>query len=402
MCFYFEVINSWNTSHRSGYVNEKSKAKAKIASRGPIENLDMMQKCSPIQHVLYLKTHKTASSTLANIFYRYGDSRDLSFVLGKGTFIGWPERFQLSHTLPFDGTRPNFLCTHTRFNKRPMNFLFPKETSKYITIIRDPVDQFESVFNYVGFGKVHGFGQDPTESLKAFLKKGIEFKDMFKTPASCLARNPMSFDLGLDYRFYQNVTAIKEYISFLEKEFDLVLISDYFDESVVLMKRLLCWKFDDILHIKTNKRIDKERADGLSDDVEENIKRWNKADTLLYHHFNQTFWRKIQMEGKGFYDDLATFRRKKEEIKRLCFTNETSNQLVYPKKYVKVFNLKQNLSGETKVKCERMARFENLYLAYLREKRESKLRGIFRAEPEEDEQEKLSWDLANELRYDPV
>lgn len=212
----------------------------------------------------------------------------------------------------------------------------------------------------------------------------------------------MSFDLGLDYRFYQNVTAIKEYIAFLEKEFDLVMISDYFHESVVLMKRLFCWEFDDILYIKANERIDKERAVHLSEDIRENIKRWNKADVFLYQHFNQTFWRKIQMEGEDFYSDLATFRHKKTEMTHLCFTNVTSNQLYFPHKYVKVSHLKQNLSGETKVKCERMTEFELPYIQYLREKQQLKLKGIFRAEPEKDDQRKLSWDVASELRYAPV
>ena len=85
------------------------------------------------------------------------------------------------------------------------------------------------------------------------------------------------------------------------------MISDYFDESVVLLKRLLCWEFDDILYHKANKRIDEERAVDLSEDAKENIKRWNKADVFLYQHFNQTFWRKIQLEGEDFYNDLATF-----------------------------------------------------------------------------------------------
>lgn len=283
-----------------------------------------------------------------------------------------------------------------------MNHLFPRDTSKYITTLRNPVEQFESLFNYVGFGTVYGFGQDPTESLKRFLENGIEFKDMFKIPSSCLARNPMSFDLGLDYRFYQNITAIKEYIAFLEKEFDLVMLSDYFDESVVLMKRLLCWEFDDILYIKANERIDKERAVDLSEHVREDIKRWNKADVFLYQHFNQTFWRKIQNEGEDFYNDLATFRHKKTEMKRLCLTNGTSSQLYFPHKYVKVPQLKQNLSGETKVNCDRMTRFELPYVEYLREKQHLKLKGIFRAEPEEDDRRKLSWDVASELKYDPV
>lgn len=48
------------------------------------------------------------------------------------------------------------------------------------------------------------------------------------------------FDLGLSYRYFQNYTAVKNYINFLNKEFDLVMIMDYFDESLVLLKRLLC------------------------------------------------------------------------------------------------------------------------------------------------------------------
>ncbi|KAJ7389020.1 hypothetical protein OS493_034154 [Desmophyllum pertusum] len=384
--------------------NETTEVAANATAResNASENLlDMATKCSPMQYILFLKTHKAGSSTVTNIFFRYGDSRDLSFVLGDDTLIGWPTRFRLGQALAFDGTRPNFLCSHTRFNKKTMNHLFPKDTSRYITIVRNPVAQFESIFNYMGMGEVYGLGKDPTGSLKAFLKKGIEFKDITKTRSSRLVRNPMLFDLGMDYKFYQNAGAVKEYIASLEKEFDLVMISDYFDESVVLMKRLLCWEFDDILYVKSNERFDKERGE-VSEDVKENIRRWNKADMLLFEHFNQTLWRKIEMEGEGFYNDLAMFRRKKAELKDLCFTNETSNQLMYGNKYAKMMTLKPNLPPETKVKCERMTRTENSYLAYLRTKRSSKLKGIFSAVPNEDDQEKVSWDVASDFKYDPV
>jgi len=78
----------------------------------------------------------------------------------------------------------------------------------------------------------------------------------------------MMFDFGLDYQFYQNVTAVKEYIAFLEGEFDLVMIMEYFEESMVLMKRLLSWEFEDFFHIKSNARVDKERAE-MSDNLKE-------------------------------------------------------------------------------------------------------------------------------------
>lgn len=363
---------------------------------------DTAQKCSPAQHILFLKTHKAGSSTVTNIFFRYGDARDLSFVLGSDTLIGWPTRFRLGQALDFDGTRPNFLASHTRFNKRVMNHLFPKEASKYVTIVRNPVHQFESVFNYMGMGSVFGFGNNLEGSLKAFLKKGIQFKDITKTRSSRLARNPQSFDLGLDYKFYQDAKAVNNHIEFLEKEFDLVMVSDYFDESAVLLKRLLCWEFEDVLYMKNNERLDKEKAVGLGEDVIENIKRWNKADMLLFDHFNQTLWHKIKMEGESFNEDLATFRRMKADLKNQCFTNEVSTQRMYGNKMAKGFTLKSDLPPDLKLKCERMTRTENNYLAYLRKQRLERLKGIFRAVPNEDDQEKVSWDVANDFKYDPV
>ena len=68
----------------------------------------------------------------------------------------------------------------------------------------------------------------------------------------------MVFDIGFDYRFCQNASAVQKYIVFLVKENDSAMIMDYFKESVVLMIRLLCWEFEDILHIKINERLDKE------------------------------------------------------------------------------------------------------------------------------------------------
>ena len=359
------------------------------------------QRCSPVTNVLFLKTHKTGSSTVSNIFFRYGDSRDLSFILGGDTLIGWPGRFRIEHTLKRNNLQPNFLCSHTRYSKKTMNYLFPKNGSKYITILRNPVEQFESVFSYMGLGKVYNLGADPTQSIKLFLRKGIEFKDIHKTRSSVLARNPMMFDLGLDPQFYQNATAVKNYIAFLEKEFDLVMLMEYFEESVVLMKRLLCWELSDVLHIKTNERIDKEKV-AFSENMRENIKRWNKADMLLYDHFNKTFWNRIQLEGEGFYKDLAVFQQMKNEMEKTCYSG-TTLQMAYSGKYVKSLALNPNLSQANREKCEKMTRKENSYLEYLRRKQSFKSSGPMKAVlREENEPNKLTWDAAKDLRYDPL
>ena len=164
-------------------------------------------------------------------------------------------------------------------------------------------------------GKGLGLGDDPVVSLKEFLERPSSFYDTSGArKPSINAGNPMMFDLGLSQKYFQNNTAVTEYIDFLNKEFDLVMIMDYFDESLILLKRLLCSEIDDILNVKVNERLDKEKASNLSDRVKENIKRWNKADVLLFTYFNATFWRKIEMEGSGFYEDLSAFRVLRMEL----------------------------------------------------------------------------------------
>ena len=39
------------------------------------------------------------------------------------------------------------------------------------------------------------------------------------------------------------------------KSFDLVLIAERFDESLLLLKDLLCWNFEDILYIKVRNQL---------------------------------------------------------------------------------------------------------------------------------------------------
>jgi len=135
-------------------------------------------KCSPERNILFLKTHKTGSSTMSNIFFRSGDSRNLTFVLPKQfSLLEWPRRFQVSFAIPLDTNAPHILCSHTRLNKEPMNWLFPKWRSNYLTILPNPVDNFESVFRYMKIGDRLGVGHKPN-SLQRFLKNGIPFSVM--------------------------------------------------------------------------------------------------------------------------------------------------------------------------------------------------------------------------------
>jgi len=101
----------------------------------------------------------------------------------------------------------------------------------------------------------------------------------------------------------------------MEEEFDLVMIADYFDESLILLKRLLCWEFEDIVYVKL--RVKKKKLE-FEEEVKKNILTWNRADVTLFDHFNKTFWRKVQQEGPSFYEDLKAFRKINQDYQAMC------------------------------------------------------------------------------------
>ena len=60
----------------------------------------------------------------------------------------------------------------------------------------------------------------------------------------------MAFDLGLEQDKFSNEEEVTEFIERMNKNINLVLIAEHFDESLVLMKRLLCWDSEDIIYVK--------------------------------------------------------------------------------------------------------------------------------------------------------
>ncbi len=60
----------------------------------------------------------------------------------------------------------------------------------------------------------------------------------------------MMFDLGMNVSDFTKPFTVKEYIDKLDSIFDLVMLSEKMDESLVLLKHLLCWTTDDVIAFK--------------------------------------------------------------------------------------------------------------------------------------------------------
>jgi len=254
---------------------------------------------------------------------KYGIIRNRTIVLDPDLAdMQWPAPLKLneaSNLVNKDSAK--IFSTHIRFNKGPVNTMFPKPKAKYITILRNPLDRFKSAWLYYSLS-THARVSPAEGPINKVLRSANALEEIRKnllTTSVYRKYNHISnsnlFDMGLEQENIQNTALVKRYIDKMEEEFDLVMIADYFDESLILLKRLLCWEFEDIVYIKLREKKEELK---FEEEVKKNILTWNHADVTLFDHFNKTFWRKVRQEGPSFYEDLKAFRKINQDYQAMC------------------------------------------------------------------------------------
>ena len=272
-----------------------------------------------------------------------------------------------------NGETANVLCNHARYHRPALNVVM-KNNTKYITILRNPVDQWESTFNYMEFPSYLNLSNDETpmetflSNPHGYLRKMASRLKSFPESMN-LIRNGMFFDLGMPPRFYEDKKAIKREIEKIDGDFSLVLLMEYFDESLVLLKREFCWDLDDILYVKFNQRQDRNETNRLSEQLMKKIRAWNAADVLLYEYFNQTFWEKIKSHGVAFYKDLEDFRIENAKMQEKCVADEEATERAFQLNgKIKSFQLNPSVDQYNRYFCQKMLTNEIQYINYFRYK----------------------------------
>lgn len=329
------------------------------------------EECGPPKnHILFFKMHKCSSSTIQNILMRYGDSHDLNFVLPpKGNYLGGGP-FTSKGMLKFPVKEYNIFCHHTRFNYKGMSEVMPKNTV-WTTIIREPVGMFESTFSYRNLKSA--FKIKSPDPLAAFSENPQHYTQEYGHTQ--VARDPMLFDLGLDNSDKGNIVATRKLISHLDKVFDLVLITEYFEESLILLRDLLCWQTDDIVSFVVNAR-SKSTVQKVREDVSARLRKWNAGDVMLYDHFNETFWKKVEAYGvEKMRREVDLLRARNEELRDKCIIDpeKTLNQGgIWHPPGIQIQGLVLKEEAENDALCQGMAKAELPFTNYLLQKQKKK------------------------------
>ncbi|XP_041466285.1 galactosylceramide sulfotransferase-like [Lytechinus variegatus] len=311
--------------------------------------------CDVIKHVVYIKTHKTGSTTLETLFNRFGFYHNSSFIFNKNGALGHFRTMDLRKAdvvkmlLPPLGVKEGDYARYKNYDTSAIHVRFYRDVldqfmangTRYVSSVRDPADQWISAYYHFNFRKpISDFAKDrfqmitvngslklpfdknnsTLDAVNEFLRQPQIYINALKKRGDVIwhfAHNSQTFDLSTDLNLMQrdNETLVNMTLDRLVDELDFVIVNEYFDESLLVMKKAFCWDYIDILYTSQNKR---KKKDTLPEETRAKIRAFNRADTLLHQRFNESLWKKIEAYGPDFKKDLDHFRQMLIEVKSEC------------------------------------------------------------------------------------
>lgn len=263
------------------------------------------------------------------------------------------------------------------FSVSQVSKVMPADTF-YFSILRHPVAMMESIFTYYknipAFQKAH--------SLDDFLNTC--WKDYNSSARNNhYAHNILAFDFGFDNNIADGAKDLDERaamaVTAIEMDFHLVLISDYFDESMILLRHALCWSLEDVISFRLNSRSEQTRH-RVSPGTATKIKKWNTLDWRIYLHFNATFWHKVEsLVGQETMKwEVSQLKKLRAKLADTCIKGGRAvdpskikepdlKPFQYGDAVIQGFNLNSHLDRQTKTSCKRLITPElqytnNLYM----------------------------------------
>ncbi|XP_078620238.1 galactosylceramide sulfotransferase-like [Branchiostoma floridae x Branchiostoma japonicum] len=284
--------------------------------------------CHPRSKFVFIKTHKTGSCTAVNIFQRYAISHHLSVLMPTGgNLLSWPFPPAEEDYVHTPDEQYDVLLSHMVYNKTWLRTKFPANTA-YISILREPSSHLRSAMNYYSLPELLKI--ESKNPVQTFLQDPWKYKDLSEAYFDFCnvtwdgTRNFLSFDLGYPTEGAEDKERARRYISELEADFTLVLLLEHLDESLVLLRRLMCWEVRDVLYdieAKNNRTYPYKSYIPTAEELA-NLRRWKAVDYLLYDTFNASLWRRIAAQGPDFYEELHYFREVRKRVSKFCHTRK--------------------------------------------------------------------------------
>ncbi len=294
--------------------------------------------------LVYIKTRKTGSSTITNILYRFALRHNLTVMTFVHNHPKTGKQFPV-HQLPFlRGERQpkyNLIMEHLYYRREFFDEILPGNKT-FISSLRHPLDQLKSDIH---FEKSHEFGRfsvkkklDRFSKSRDFMQnydRSFERLARFRSGSSKLTKDTLDKVLMFPRKLnrygqryltlpepsFRNGTASYEINSLVRKladEFSFMLITEYFDESLVLLKRILSWDLRDIVYSPLKRGKYPKKGKDHSPEHLTRHQELKPEEYALYDHFNTTFWQLVNRESVDFWDEVRHYKQTNGRILRFC------------------------------------------------------------------------------------
>ena len=238
--------------------------------------------------VVFLHIPKTAGTTLYAILDRqYAAKKILTIRDPSVPITPFAERAKRGELLLVRGHVP--FGVHRQLGIR----------SRYITILRQPVERVMSIYGYIKRDKshpLHSTLRDEGMTVSDFMNSEIAEQDAINGQTRQLAGTE-----GIDS--HENMLELaKRNLA----TFSAVGLTERFDESLILFRRRLRWKLP--LYRSKNVAPDTIRQEEQPVEVRARVEKGNHLDLELYDFAMKLFDRQIASEGPSFRAELNAFK----------------------------------------------------------------------------------------------
>ena len=220
----------------------------------------------------------------------------------------YPNRNFLSLLLPdpkvkmFDG-RYDIFCEHSIFNEVQLQESMKSDT-EYIGILREPLSRLRSDLSFFKYAGRHNLDKTKVDLAEHLL--------LSNSTVPRIAANMFGYEQNADPD-----TFLQE----IDSKFKVIALLERLDESLILMKRRLCWRLKDVLYLPTRKTHYTTTKDEKKERLlQERLRTVNEMDYLLYEHFLNRHNRDVAREGNDFLGEVNFFMKVSDDTKEFCAT----------------------------------------------------------------------------------
>lgn len=270
--------------------------------------------------IIFVKTHKTAGSTVSSILHRYcAEMGNVSCYVphAPGGTVTRPSLSNRSLHLYNPGEHVSVHAQHTSYWPNFLHRLVPSP-APIVTIVRHPVSRFLSSWEY------HKFKWRRWSNIFDIVRKLP--KEREKLPS--------------DFRYYveheslhkelcphqpewavsnsSEPSCIQTLRDMISGRLALILLTERLDEGLVLLSRMMGWSLRTVVYSSMKVSNTHSRHNSPESDVAASIERWLPEDMLLYRVAAALLNRRIESQDESFQQELREFHKLKALAQHDC------------------------------------------------------------------------------------